>query len=83
MPTLKQAVSRNAVVNRKSINATPEQKRQARQELAAARIETAVTRALTDAPKLSRDQANAIVALLMSNTEPPQAGWIENPGGEA
>ena len=60
------ARSKVAVSQRKNTKATPEQKRQAKQELAAANCEAAVQRTLDGAPPLSDVQAQRIVALLLT-----------------
>ena len=55
-----------------------------KQQAAADKAEAAIRLALADAPKLTPQQANNIVGLLLVNTEPPKAGWVEEtPGGEA
>ena len=54
-----------------------------RQQGAAARVEAAVRAALVGAPKLTREQTNQIVGLLLLNTEAPKAAWIEVPAGGA
>ena len=52
-----------------------------KQRRAAAHVEAAVRAALTGAPKLTREQTNQIVGLLLLNTEAPKAAWIEEPAG--
>ncbi len=53
------------------------------QRAAAVRVEAAVLAALKGAPKLTREQANNIVGLLLVNSESPKAAWVEEtpPGG--
>jgi hypothetical protein len=50
-----------------------------KQRRAAARVEAAVRAALSGAPKLTLEQTNEIVGLLLLNTETPKAAWIEEP----
>ena len=61
----------------------PENNLLERQRAAAAHVEAAVRAALTGAPKLTREQTNQIVGLLLLNTEAPKAAWIEVPAGGA
>ena len=54
-----------------------------KQRRAAARVEAAVRATLSGAPKLTLEQTNEIVGLLLLNTETPKAAWIEEPAGGA
>jgi regulator of replication initiation timing len=54
-----------------------------KQRRAAARVEAAVRAALSGAPKLTLEQTNEIVGLLLLNTETPKAAWIEEPAASS
>ena len=54
-----------------------------KQRRAAARVEAAVRATLSGAPKLTLEQTNEIVGLLLLNTETPKAAWIEEPAASA
>ena len=61
-----QARSKLALLNRKNITSTSEQIADAKRDLAAAKLSAAVQKILADAPPLTDQQAQNIVALLMT-----------------
>jgi hypothetical protein len=61
-----QARSKLALLNRENIASTPEQIRDAKRDLAAAKLSAAVEKILASAPPITDAQAQRIVALLMT-----------------
>ncbi len=68
---ISQAKSAVAVLHRKAVAATPEQIREAKARLEAAKLEAAVEKALANAPAMTDAQRQRIAGLLLAGGDKP------------